>query len=211
MSTENVFDPKLYVGKKGQIISKYINNITLMLDVVGFSKEMTNSKMIKIVTGLQTSMHEVLDSAGYYWAEKKKKSTLNNFILVPTGDGYGISLNPALNDQKILTIASDLSKRFRSEEISVRMGIAKGYNIVAVDLNDNLNVFGYGIVLATRICNAALPGQILIEDAFAESLNQNQKIPELKKITKEFTAKHDFKFCCHNYYKPNEFGIMQEE
>lgn len=206
MKGENIFDPKMFVGKKGQIPKIYVNNVSLMLDVVGFSKEMTNQKMVQIVTDLQQSIYAVLEG-DYYWAEKEENSNKNDFILIPTGDGYGLSLSNLLADDKILNIATLLYKSLVSEGINIRMGIAKGYNVITVDLNTNLNVFGYGIVLATRTCNAAKDNQILIEATLAESLNQNKKIPELKKIEQEFTTKHDFKFSCYNYYKESEFGI----
>ena len=87
------------------------------------------------------------------------------------------------------------------------MGIAKGRNVLKVDLNDNLNVFGYGIVLATRVCGVAKEGQILVDSRLAESLLQQRVITELQKIEEEFEVKHNFKLNCYNYYKEKEFGI----
>jgi hypothetical protein len=206
MKESGSFNPNDYHSKKGHAHRKNLEFPILFFDVVGFSKDMDNERSKKIVTDMQRVMWDLLDS-DFYWAEKTKHSSKNNLLLIPTGDGYGIAINETLKDDHILWIARKLYRALAEEKIDIRMGIAKGRNVVTIDLNENLNIFGYGIVLATRVCSAASDGQILVHSDFAESLLQDKPIPELTKIKTVFTAKHGLKIHCHNYFKKNDFGI----
>jgi len=178
----------------------------LIFDVVGFSSEMVNTKMSKIVGEIQKAIWDILEPK-YYWAEKEEDSDKNDFILIPTGDGYGLVLNNLHEDEDIFDIAVNLYKALVAENLKIRMGIAKGWNVLTIDSNDNLNVFGYGIVLTTRVCNAASDGQILVHANFAETLLQKKSIKEFQKIAEPIEVKHGLILHCYNYYKEKEFGI----
>jgi hypothetical protein len=195
---KNLFNPKLYATRRGKVPGYVEQTVSLVMDV-GFSKEMNSQQMTRSVAVLQQSIYEVL-AAGYYWNEKDEFADLSDVILIPVGNGYGLSLNNLKEDHEILSIASELWKKLSSENLSIRMGIAKGCNVITVDLNGKVNIFGYGIALATRVCAAAREGQILVESGLAGELNQNKIIPELTKIPSEFVG-------CHNYYRKGEFGI----
>lgn len=149
---KNLFDPKEYQVKRGQVPRYEIQNAILLFDIVGFSADMVNEKMMEIVVDIHTSMWDVLDTS-YFWAEKGDNSNKNDLLLIPTGDGYGLAINNLHKDEEILEIAAKLYRRFIKEELKFRMGIAKARNVLTIDLNDNLNIFGYGIVLAARVCN----------------------------------------------------------
>ena len=202
---ENLFDPKLYVRAQGQIPKKNIESAMLVFDVVGFSSDMVNSSMISIVNEIHKSLWETLEP-DYYWAETKKHSSSNDFILIPTGDGYCLVLNNIHDDEEILKIAVSLHRSLTSEKIKIRMGISKGWNVITIDSNDHLNVFGYGIVLATRVCNAAKEGQILIHATLAEAFLQKRPNATLELIEKPFVAKHGLEIKCYNLFKKNEYG-----
>jgi len=49
-------------------------------------------------------------------------------------------------------------------------GIAKGNNIGHLDKNNNMNLFGYGINLASRVMSKALDNQILVHERLAEDI-----------------------------------------
>jgi class 3 adenylate cyclase len=206
MKESDSFNPKEYHSKKGHAHTKNLELPILFFDVVGFSKEMDNEGSKQIVTDMQRVMWDLLEN-NFYWAEKSKHASKNNLLLIPTGDGYGIAINETKNDDDILWIARKLYRALAEKKINIRMGIAKGRNVVTIDLNENLNIFGYGIVLATRVCNAASDGQILVHSEFAQSLQQDKAMPELTKIKIPFTAKHGLKIHCHNYFQENDFGI----
>ena len=198
------FNPNDYHSKKGHAHRQSVECPILFFDVVGFSKDINNDKAKKMVTGLQEDMWDLLDGDrldhDFFWAERgKTKGRLNNLVLSPTGDGYGIALDTTVGDNKILTIARELYRALTDRGINIRMGIAKGKSIVTIDLNENVNLFGYGIVLATRVCDAAGPGQILVHDKFALSLLEEKVIPELREIKKPFRTKHGSRIHCYNY------------
>lgn len=208
--SKNLFDPGEYQVKGGVVPMKNIEHCILVFDIVGFSQNMVNDKMLEIVGDIHTAVFETLDPE-HYWAEKGSNANLNSLILIPTGDGYGIALNNKQNDEEILVITQKLYGRLKREGLKFRMGIAKGRNVLKIDLNDNLNIFGYGIVLATRVCNLAKEMQILVENGLAESLLQQKEINELQKINEPYEVKHNFKINCYNYYKENVFGIKIEK
>jgi class 3 adenylate cyclase len=199
------FNPNDYHSKKGHAHRKSLECPILFFDVVGFSKDMDNEHAKKLVTDMQNAMWDLLDEE-FYWAERRKDAARNNLLLIPTGDGYGLALDTTENDEQILRIGRKLYKALVGEQITIRMGVAKGRNIVTIDLNENLNIFGYGIVLATRVCDAAGDGQILVHSEFADSLCQDKRIPELQRIRTPFKAKHGRQLFCHNYFRKGEFG-----
>lgn len=206
MRVKNQFNPKRYTRYYGYSPKVYMESAMLIFDIVGFSKVMKNKVMMEKIEKMHKCIYEELAPI-YYWNEKKKHSKKNDFILIPTGDGYGIVLNNIRPDEEIFKIASSLYKRFAEEKIKIRVGIAKGWNVIAQDANEDLNVFGYGIVLATRICNAAKEEQILVDSDFVNALFQNKEMEELQEIKEPFYAKHDLPLQCYNYFKQNEFGI----
>ncbi|HEV7601963.1 MAG TPA: hypothetical protein VGO49_17120 [Bradyrhizobium sp.] len=202
----NIFDYKTYKNDRGRTPINDVECATLFFDVVEFSKNNVNEEMIDIVDTMQDRMFKLLDPK-YYWAEREDYSVNNGLVLLPTGDGYGISLNNREKDEVILDLAADLHMTFsRIGRFQFRMGIAKGRNLVTLDLNGNVNVFGYGVVRATRVCNAARPKQILVDSVFANSLLQKSRSFPLTPIETEFETKHGEKFKCHNYAQSN-FGI----
>lgn len=206
MAKGNLFDPKIYQSTKGVIPVENIENCILVFDIVDFSKNMNNSIMIKKLNEIHNSIYETLDT-DHYWAETDTDSSQNSLILTPTGDGYSIALSDLKSDEEIFNIARKLYVRFKNEGLNFRMGIAKGRNILKMDLNQNLNIFGYGSVLATRVCSVAKEMQILVEAKLADSLLQQKEYKEFQKIETPFEVKHSLKFNCYNYYKESEFGI----
>jgi hypothetical protein len=93
------------------------------------------------------------------------------------------------------------------------MGVAKANNIVTLDLNGNVNVFGVGIVLATRVCTAAQTGQILIHEDLAKSLLQSNEVTQLKRIP-SLQAKHGLEINCYNYaglHEGRPFGLLDNK
>ncbi len=203
----NLFDYVQYEPKSGHYPIKAINGPILMFDIVSFSMKMNTTEMYNTINAIQSSMYYSLDNDAYFWAEQKEKSNKNNLLFVSTGDGYAIALGNTLPDSEILKIANILYKSFQEKGLKFRMSIAKGRNILSIDMNDNLNIFGYGMVLATRVCDKAITGQILIHEDFANSLLQERVIPEFQLIENQFEAKHEFKFSCYNYYDKNGVGI----
>ena len=194
----DLLDRRVYLGRPYLPPKNTADMAVLIFDIVGFSRENNNAAMLDLVA----AMHAAIDNLftpEYYWNEDGKYAGRNNFILIPTGDGYGVAFNTSMSDQKVLEIARSVYMALaKSKLLQFRMGVAKAKNVVTLDLNGNVNVFGVGIVLATRVCNAAETGQILIHEHFAQSLLQSGEVKELKKLP-PIKAKHGLELVCYNY------------
>jgi len=151
---KNFLDPKEYTARKGQLPQFDIENAILFFSITKISAETSIEDMKNSINDINTKTHAVLES-DYYWAESSENSGKNDFLVVPTGDGYGIALNNIHKDDTILNIAADLYREFNKENLTFKTGIAKGKNILSISINENLTIFGYGVILAREICGLA--------------------------------------------------------
>lgn len=195
-------DPFDYVKRSRQAYLPLINAV-IFFDVVGFTKDTTNEEMKKIIRRIHDDLTEILINE-FYWNEKRKP---NDLILIPTGDGYAIGFHTSKFDsEKVLSIATDIFKKLtQNNGIKIRMGITRGPNIRYLDLNENNNLFGFGINIANRIMNLARGNQILIHEDMAKDILRNRKVEELTDVG-EFPIKHGEKVRVFNYFKAGEFG-----
>lgn len=198
-------DPFDYPRGKKQPRYYDIVNIVCFFDVVGFTKNTTNQEMKVIISKIQDDMEELLWE-DFNWHELRKR---NDLILIPTGDGYGVGFHPSMSNDKVLTVCTDLYKRLIKEGtlFMIRMGLAKGPNIRFLDWNEHVNLFGYGINLASRVLSVAEPNQILVHSDYAEELKQMKGHPELKQLPEPKEIKHGEHIIVYNLYKENEYGI----
>jgi class 3 adenylate cyclase len=181
-----------------------ITCVVLFFDVVGFTKDTTNEDMKRVIQKIDNVIDECLWEP-YYWNEKSKP---NDLILVPTGDGYAIGFHPSkFSNEKVLMIAAELFVRITTgESFAIRMGIAKGPNIVHRDQNDMVNLFGYGINLANRTMSVALENQILVHVELGNELSKEKKRAELFEVKESLVIKHNETIRVFNYYKKGELG-----
>jgi hypothetical protein len=180
----------------------------LVFDIADFSKTMTNLSMAKLVEAMHTAIDDLL-TPDYYWNEDGDHGADNNFVLIPTGDGYAVAFNTSFANQNVLEITRSIYLSLKGTGLNFRMGLAKANSVLTLDLNGNVNIFGVGIVLATRVCNAAKTGQILVHEDFAESLLQLSNVKELRKVAAR-QAKHGLELLCYNFsgtYNRRPFGL----
>lgn len=203
----NIFDTNNYVQKMGKSTVIEANCPILMIDLVDSSLNMNHASMFDVIVALEYSLARGLDDFPYYWNEIGEYSIKNSILLINTGDGYAVALSNILPDDQILKISKALYKSFVEIGLKFRMGIAKEKSTIGIDLNGDLRLYGSGMTLATRVCDKAKDGQILVEKLFAEDLLKNREMPELQLIQKEFETKHGFKFNCYNLYDEKNFGI----
>lgn len=197
-------DPFDYPKGKKQPRYYDIDNVVCFFDVVGFTKSTTNQEMKRIISKIEDDLEELLWE-DYNWHELRKR---NDLILIPTGDGYGIGFHPTLHNDKILIIITELYKRLvKGNVFKIRMGIAKGANIRHLDWNEHVNLFGYGINLASRVMSVAEPNQILVHADYAEELKQIKDHPELTKVERPKEINHGEHIMVYNMHRGNEFGI----
>jgi hypothetical protein len=173
-----------------------IENTTVFLDIVGFTKLGDNLQMRRAVQELHTSLSDVFRP--YKWDERRKD---NELIMIPTGDGYAIAFCDEIEDDRIMELTAKFYETF-TKSFAVRIGISKGPNLIFQDLNDKLNIIGWGINRAQRVMAVAEKNQILCDSSIAENLIKHGKGEGFKKF-KEIEVKHTEKISTFNYCSKN--------
>ena len=176
-----------------------IDNTTVFLDIVGFTKLGDNDQMRRAVQELHSTISDVFDD--YHWDEE---SVDNELIMIPSGDGYGIAFCDDIRDELILDLTIKFYKII-TERLKIRIGISRGPNLVFRDLNDKLNIIGWGINRAQRVMTVAEVNQILFDSSFAEHLLKKKKTDGLIKIGK-VKVKHGEEIEIYNYYLKEGVG-----
>jgi len=190
--------PKRLIEKE-QIVGIY--------DLVGFTKINSNKGLVTSVRAMQTAMELVLKD-NFYYGElrmKKQESPRNNLWLSSTGDGYIVAFSQGKDDLKALEFLTEIHNDIR-KQYPIRLGINKGKNFLIGDLNERVNLIGWGINYAARAVGFAEENQIICTSHFAESLiNSHGEISEkLKRVGKIKVKKTELEI--YNYYKKGEYG-----
>lgn len=199
-------DPFLYPHG---IAPEYLpaNCVVLFFDVVGFTKHTSHQQMESVITDIHKMIRSLLWNK-YCWNETVEGEK-NDLILIPTGDGYAIGFNPiCFTNKEILDEARQIYFYLRGKKIDIRMGIAKGNNIRFKDMNERVNLFGYGINTAKRIMDLALPNQILLHESFAKDVTGGEPNENIISLG-EYPIKHGLTVEVYNYAKAGEFGAPE--
>jgi hypothetical protein len=171
----------------------------MFIDIVGFTKRGDNEALRAVVRSLQDSIIDVF--ANIRWDELNGP---NGAIMLPTGDGYGIGFDPSIvHDREVLQLAEKLSIKLASSGTPIRMGINKGHCWVHRDLNDKLNLAGWGIIDAQRAMSCGGKNHILCTEQFAQPYLEVSKDASLHPLG-DFTPK-DRSLRLFNYYS-KKFG-----
>ena len=156
------------------------------IDIVGLSDPLlsttTQAKKIRILNDF------IADCKTY-----KETPETEKFVF-PTGDGMWISFLSGI--EKPVQLSFEIHKKLQiynkektaNENFHVRIGCHSGDVFFVNDLNDNLNLWGSGIIMARRVMDAGDANHILMTSAMAESLFELSD--EYKKIIHPI---HDFK------------------
>ena len=179
-----------------------IDNVVVFFDIVDFATVgKTHDRMRKCVRDLEGGLNDVFYK--FKWDEEGED---NDLILTSTGDGYAISFLPNMNGKEILNYVVELYKHIREDGHEIRFGISKGPNVIFIDLNDTLNIVGWGIVYAQRVMSLAEKNQILCMDRFAEPLIETDNVEDLKYCGK-YPTKHGIIIKVYNYCKKGRGGF----
>jgi len=178
-----------------------------IFDLVGFTQIGSNKGLLHAVKTMQTAMEVVLTEY-FHWGELDKRgneSATNDILLRSTGDGYVVAFSQSYNDSDALNFLAELHNNIK-ERHPVNLGINKSANYIIPDVNQRVNIIGWGINWAARALQFANKNQIICTSHFADPLiesdhslnNVFEKVGERKiKSTKIKLL---------NYYKRNEFG-----
>jgi len=140
----------------------------MFVDIVQFTKKGDNEALRNVVRGLQNAVMDVF--ADLEW-DVAGPVTLNDAVMIPTGDGYGIGFEGTrVKDSEILEYAFVLSNRLKKEGTPIRTGISKGPCYVYKDANNRMNLAGWGIIDAERAMSCGDKNHILCTREFAKPL-----------------------------------------
>ena len=134
----------------------------LFLDIVGYSKRLTNEQQTLI-----DQLNQVVRSS----EEFQSAEAAGRLIKIPTGDGMALVFykSPA----QPVECALEISRALKTyPELRVRMGVHSGPVSAVTDLNDRTNAAGIGINIAQRVMDCGDAGHILLSQRVAEDLAQ---------------------------------------
>src|SRR6184192_4091410 len=162
----------------------------LFLDIVGYSKRLTNEQQTLI-----DQLNQVVRSS----EEFQSAEAAGRLIKIPTGDGMALVFykSPA----QPVECALEISRALKTyPELRVRMGVHSGPVSAVTDLNDRTNAAGIGINIAQRVMDCGDAGHILLSQRVAEDLAQyGEWQPQLHDLG-EVEVKHGVRVHVFNLY-----------
>lgn len=178
-----------------------------IFDLVGFTDLDSNKELYHAVRILEDELTDRFDEH-YYWDDRTKgltESPINNLLLRSTGDGYVVAFSQGLDDINILQHLREVHAGIRAH-FAVRLGINKGKNNVVKDLNERVNIIGWGINLAARALQFAEPNQIICtEYLVGPILETDGELAAAFQDVGQRTVKKT-KVHLHNHFKRGEYG-----
>src|SRR5205809_4347199 len=162
----------------------------LFLDIVGYSKRLTNEQQTLI-----DQLNQVVRSS----EEFQNAEAAGRLIKIPTGDGMALVFykSPA----QPVDCALEISRALKTyPELRVRMGVHSGPVSTVTDLNDRTNAAGIGINVAQRVMDCGDAGHILLSQRVAEDLAQYSRWRSHLHDVGEVEAKHGERVHIFNFY-----------
>src|SRR5438270_10771431 len=162
----------------------------LFLDIVGYSKRLTNEQQTLI-----DQLNQVVRSS----EEFQSAEAAGRLIKIPTGDGMALVFykSPA----QPVECALEISRALKTyPELRVRMGVHSGPVSAVTDLNDRTNAAGIGINVAQRVMDCGDGRHILLSKRVAEDLQQYGRWRPFLHDLGEVEMKHSVRVHVFNLY-----------
>ena len=162
----------------------------LFLDVVGYSKRLTNE---------QNALIDQLNQIVRISDEFKRAEAADRLIKIPTGDGMALVFYKS--PEQPVECALEINRALKTHpELRVRMGVHSGPVSAVIDVNERANAAGIGINIAQRVMDCGDAGHILLSQRVAEDLAQyGQWQPQLHDLG-EVEVKHGVRVHVFNLY-----------
>jgi len=148
----------------------------VFIDVVNF----TQGRSIEAQTSIVAALNSITKLA-----MRRCKISIDQTIMLPTGDGLGIAiLDEALpvdiHLKLALALLSEVSRRNATiadspRRFEIRVGINQNTDNLVFDINGNVNVAGAGVNLAQRIMDYGSAQNIMVGSMVYEVLSQREK------------------------------------
>lgn len=181
--------------------------VVAIYDLVDYTGLDSNRDLVQAVKMLETELQLHLTPV-FHWDERTvggvEKST-NDILLRSTGDGYVVAFSQGIDDRGALENLVRIHSRVQSRH-AVRLGINRGKNYLVADVNERVNIVGWGINLAARALQFAEAGQIICTEHFAKPIIQtDKKLARTLVLIGPHTVKNT-ELVLYNYRKSGEFG-----
>ncbi|HEX9846204.1 MAG TPA: hypothetical protein VGA92_07045 [Candidatus Nitrosotenuis sp.] len=168
-------------------------------DIVGLSNpNMSTTTQFKKLEVL----NKIIQESNAY-----KNTPKTDMITFPTGDGMCIGFT---KDQETpMLLAFELHKKLYeynkgkipSEIIQIRIGLAGGNCFTFKDINENINVWGPGIIVTKRIMDIGDANHILLSQRFAEDLRElSDEYMKIIKPIQDYAFKHGITMLVYSAY-----------
>src|SRR5438067_10878134 len=132
----------------------------LFLDIVGYSKRLTNEQQTLI-----DQLNQVVRSS----EEFQNAEAAGRLIKIPTGDGMALVFYRS--PEEPVECALEISRALKTyPNLPLRMGVHSGPVSGVVDVNERANVADAGINMAQRVMDCGDAGHILLSKPVAEDL-----------------------------------------
>ncbi len=180
------------------------NQVVAIFDLVEYIGLDSNKDLVQAVRMLETELNFSI-SERFFWDDRstgQREKDTNNVLLRSTGDGYVVAFSEGLDDLEILDVLASINSRVHKQH-QVRLGINKGRNFIVADVNERVNILGWGINLAARALGFAEPGQFICTEHFAKPLLKTDK-SSFTRIGTRMVKKTELEL--YNYYKRKGFG-----
>ena len=174
------------------------------VDIVGLSKpELSTQTQAKKIIFLNDCIKECFTF---------KDTPTDEKLVQPTGDGMLIAFQNGL--EKPVKLAIEVHQRILeynknkegTEQIKLRIGCNVGNVFAIKDLEDNLTIWGPGVIIARRVMDLGDSGHILMSSIMVERLYELSE--DYKKIIhplRDYTIKHQDVILLYSVYGDN-FG-----
>lgn len=171
------------------------SQVCAFIDLVGFTGLDSNDDLYNAYQALGNTIKTSIGK--YFWGDMEPplchdKAT-NNLLLLPAGDAYGICFSEAMADQEVLRTIAAIYRRIKRRH-KVRVGINKGENIIVLDLNERVNVIGWGINLAHRAQMVAQPNQVVVTEYLIKPHEKTYTLRGLKDLGRRVVKGGTYRF-----------------
>jgi adenylate cyclase len=177
------------VGSDNQRENKLEIVHVLFLDIVGYSKELTDQ---------QQELVDRLNQAVRGSQEFQNAAEANRLIKIPTGDGMALIFYNS--PEQPVNCATEISRALKDSSLRVRMGVHSGPVSAVTDLNDRTNAAGVGVNVAQRVMDCGDTGHILLSKRVAEDLQQHSRWRAHLHDLGEVEVKHGERVHVFNFY-----------
>ncbi len=181
-----------------------------IFDLVGFSKVESNKDLVSAVRAMETGIELALGD-DYWWADRDTEgfeAAHNEVLLRSTGDGYVVAFSKQDEDLDALEMLVEIYKQITKNN-KVNLGINKGDNYVLMDMNNFVNIIGWGINYAARALQFARNGQIICTEFIAKPIlkTHGDKVSNQEMVSLGRHTVKEAQMELFNYYKKQDFGV----